>query len=92
MSNELIKTLAEVMGVCTVGRQCHEFLDDSGSSESEVDTSLIETNSTNSVWYDTKDLVNKQRIATGDLRRYWSGNLAPIHRIRPAASPIPVGR
>jgi hypothetical protein len=71
MSNELIKTLAEVMGVCTVGRQCHKFLDDSGSSKGEVDTSLIETYSTNSVWYDTKDLVNKQRIATGDLRHYW---------------------
>jgi len=63
MSNELVETLTKVMGVVAHRGQCDEFLDDRWVGKGEIDTGLIETDSTDSMGDGADDLesVDDQR-------------------------------
>jgi hypothetical protein len=63
MSDELVETLTKVMGIIAHRRQGDEFLDDRWVGEGEIDTGLIETDSTDSMGDGADDLesVDDQR-------------------------------
>jgi hypothetical protein len=49
MSDKLVQTLPEVMGVIACGRQSDEFLDYRRVGECEIDSSLVEADGTDGV-------------------------------------------
>jgi hypothetical protein len=56
MSDKLVETLTKIMGVFAHRRQGDEFLDDRWVGKGEIDTGLIETDSTDSMGDGADDL------------------------------------
>lgn len=56
MSDELIETLTQVMGVVAHRRQVDEFFDNRWMSKGEIDTCLVETDCTDSMRDGADDL------------------------------------
>jgi len=57
MSDKLIETLAEMMGVIAGSRHGNQFLNDQRVGECKIDTSLIEADGTDSMWDSGDDLA-----------------------------------
>lgn len=56
MSDKLVETLTQVMGIVAHRRQGYEFLDDRWVGKGEIDTGLIETDGTDSMGDGADDL------------------------------------